>query len=408
MKTLASLTFVVFAFLLNSTQLQASQIDNERRYFAVQESLLRSRPLPAGTHDKVTIDAIEDLFETEASLTLGLNVLGALRAIGLERLELADQIRVVALEKRIRGFSLFEKRVAQNVLSAFSTLGKRELYELLRHPKLLKGVPEVSLDGLAQHPDLELLLSQPVYNELSAVQIQDLFYKTPELEKYKNGAYTNVPRLFMFCSHDRDYPCLMLLKDKDGNPVYLEDGKTLWSQPSLGLARSAKPFTVRSGYTPSGVYEVNGVMPAADQQTSFGKFRRLILEFIPRSQNEKSQTYLLPESHWDAKWWRDGVFARDIGRDLLRIHGTGKRSAWTSENHRPFAPTAGCVAQREGVYSEATYIDQRFILDRLMVAAGLEPTFENEAKIKALFYVVEVTNKKGAVELRLLNDIGIR
>ncbi|HEX4923905.1 MAG TPA: L,D-transpeptidase [Bdellovibrionales bacterium] len=394
--------------VLLAIPLHANQVLKEQRYHAVQAAVSAAQPLPPGQPDKILIDAIEDLIEDDGSLSMGLKALSALKQIDLSRLELADQIRAVALDKRIRGFSLNEARVARNVLEQLAMLDKRTLYELLKNPRLLKGVPALESEGLAAHPDLELLLNQPAYNELSPAQIQDLFFKTPELEKYKGGAYANVPRLFMFCSHERDYPCLMLLKDKDGKPVYLEDGKTLWSQPALGLARSAKPFTVRSGYTPSGIYEVNGVMPAADQQTSFGKFRRMILEFIPKSENELQQTYLLPSSHWEHKWWRDGVFARDIGRDLLRIHGTGKKNAWTSENHRPFAPTAGCVAQREGAYSEATYIDQRHILDRLMEASGLEKKFENEANIKALFYVVEVTNKKGAVDLRLLNDLGIR
>jgi hypothetical protein len=287
-------------------------------------------------------------------------------------------------------------------------LDKRTQYELYKRPGLLKDLPSISTESLKQDPDFDLLNVEPPYNELQPSQVQDLYFKRPELEKYKQGAYVEVPRLFMFCSHQRQYPCLKVLRDKNDKPVYLPDGKTLWSQPSLGLSKTGKPFSERSGYTPSGVYEINGVMPAADNQIVFGKFRRLILQFVPKSTEEINLTYLLSPSHWDQKWWHEGTLARDIGRDLLRMHGTGLKNLSPTSTYAPFVPTSGCVAQREANFLGVKYIDQRSLLDQLMKASNLEPTTANEVKIKGLLYVVEVTNKKGAVDLRLLNELGIR
>ncbi|MEQ1876626.1 MAG: hypothetical protein ABL958_08265 [Bdellovibrionia bacterium] len=403
-KILVLLLGVLFTF-----NTLADEVRDERRYFAIQERMAKSATLPDSIRDKIVVDALEDLSgEIPLDSQTARNILRATRALRLDSFALADQIRIVALETKLGGLSARNQSVAVRLRAYAKSLDRRATYELLKRPGLFKTLPAISTQAIDKFPDFSMLKAEPAYNELTAAQIQDLFYKTPDLEKYKNGAYMKVPRIYKFCSHVRPYACLMLMKDAAGNPVYLNDGRTLWSQPSLGYARSGRPFSERSGYTPSGVYEVNGVMPAADQQGVFGKYRRLVLEFVPKSREEVSYTYLLPASSWDQKWWVESKLARDLGRNLLRIHGTGKKNLDPFSTFKPFVATSGCIAQREATYNGVKYTDQRIILDTLMKASGLEAKFENETKIKALLYVVEVKNTKGAVDLRLLNELGLK
>src|SRR5690606_14102858 len=98
----------------------------------------------------------------------------------------------------------------------------------------------------------------------------------------------------------------------------------IWTNPALASSARGIPSYSRNGNTPAGILTIDSVMPSADQQLSFGKFRRMILNFIPKSKNEVLTKKLLPESSHQNGWWKPAVVARDVGRNLLRIHGTGK------------------------------------------------------------------------------------
>src|SRR5690606_6912066 len=172
---------------------------------------------------------------------------------------------------------------------------------------------------------------------------------------------------------------LMLLKDGHGN-IWRDDQGDIWHQPALAYSRHKKEYNQVNGNTPAGIHRIDGVMPKADQQRVFGKFRRLILNFIGPGENESYTKLLLPESSHNESWWLQASVARDIGRSALRIHGTGLRSK-KRKPYYPLVPTSGCIAQRENTYDRITYLDQRNLLDELMKASGLDPVFENEPHI---------------------------
>lgn len=212
------------------------------------------------------------------------------------------------------------------------------------------------------------------------------------------SSYQARPRLYVFCRHDRRYHCLMMMKDREGQVVRDQNGK-MWSLPVLALARGNRPYNEIGGYTPSGVYTIDGVMPYADQRLKYGKHRRLIMNFIPRSPEEQLLKAFLPESSQSYQWWEESVEARDLGRSELRIHGAGYKNFNPFSKHYPFVKTIGCIGMREGRYGSKVYNDQRILLDQLMRASGLQVSYENEAKIQALLYVVEINNRKGPVSL---------
>lgn len=210
--------------------------------------------------------------------------------------------------------------------------------------------------------------------------------------------------LYMFCREDRRYPCLFVMRDADGRLVQ-QRGKP-WSQASLGYSRHQKKFNEVNGNTPSGVFHINGVMPYADQQQAYGQFRRLILDFLPQSPSEKNIRDVLPTSSYKANWWQEAVIARNMGRALFRIHGTGN-PAPVDQPYYPFFATSGCVAQKEGVYNGVRYRDQRLLLDQLMLALDLQPVYANEIQIQGLLFVININDAQKAVQLEDLQALGI-
>lgn len=245
-----------------------------------------------------------------------------------------------------------------------------------------------------------------VFTPPSAAELRSLYEELPDIAHYANGAYAGKPRLFVFCRHNRRYPCLLTLKDKDDRPV--REGPALWTQPTLALSGYGRPYNQSQGNTPQGVQLVNGVMPTASEPYSYGKFRRMILEFPKKSANETEMKRLLPASVANAEWWKESYIARDVGRGELRIHGTGQRNNMPSLPYYPFIPTVGCLTQREMKYGETDYVDQRRVLDRVMKAQGLDPVYANEPSIKALVYVVDIDDKQAAVTADDLARLGIK
>ncbi len=242
------------------------------------------------------------------------------------------------------------------------------------------------------------------FQDKTPQELRDLFnYQIPS-DSFHNGAYAKTPKIFLFCRHLRAYPCLMLMKDTQDRPVRNSNGE-LWSQPALGLSAKNLDYANRSGNTPSGIHLINSVMPSADNPKAFGKFRRLILNWVPNSEGELLHRQLLPASARNANWWKEAVLARDIGRNLLRIHGTGRINKNPQSSYFPLTPTSGCISQRENTYRSVSYKDQRKLLDQLMLAEGLEAKYKNEPSIFGVLYLIEINSLKKAVTLAELQAL---
>lgn len=243
-------------------------------------------------------------------------------------------------------------------------------------------------------------------NPPSLGQIRDLLSNLPDARNFRNGEFYKKPVLFQFCRTHRDQTCLQVMKDGDGRWVRTSSGQ-IWSQGKLSLSRVGNEFNEFNGDTPAGIYALDGVMPEANGQEVYGRFRRLIMSFIPRSNGEMTIKSLLPRSHHSENWWKEAIIARDMGRDLFRIHGTLRRNDDKSTSYYPFYPTLGCVASKESTYDGVDYIDQRHLLDQLMTQQGLQPIFQNETRIRARFYVIEINGVRGPVTLQDLKAYGV-
>ncbi len=208
---------------------------------------------------------------------------------------------------------------------------------------------------------------------------------------------TNKLTVFAILSNDRTRIGRLLIRDESGKFVTKEFGH-IWSIPVLGLSSRGLPFHHTNGCTPAGIYTIDSVKPLADNQKAFGEFRRLIMNFINKSSDEAELRCFLPSTHHSLDWWKQSVVARNLGRSLLRIHGTGMKNRNPFGPHYPFVPTSGCLATKETSFLGLKKTqDQRLLLDTLMKAQGLDVLNENELKIHGLLYVVEFDDSLSAL-----------
>ncbi|MBC7692918.1 MAG: hypothetical protein H7222_14240 [Methylotenera sp.] len=355
-------------------------------------------------------------------LQLGLAQLSlAERIRALQILKGADNVKTRAYEKQtleLAGQLISSRSVTQGEVDQLLIVAPRLLQEssLRNDWSELYRLLEVSYPLWVQrfHATVDAPFVPP-----TAAQIHDLYFNQTSTLLYRDGLYDQKPKLFLFCRHSRQYPCLLVMKDKHGQPVFGPfdeiprfPGK-LWSQPRLALSKYGKHFDETNGYTPSGIYQIDGVMPEANDPYDFGKFRRVVLNFIEPSpetgplQNELNFQLLLPPSNWSLNGWRESIIARELGRNSFRLHGTGQKNSNRESTYYPFIPTSGCIAARENAYPEETYLDQRHLLDQLMLASELEPVWSNETEITALLYVIEINDFQSPVSLTDLLAYGI-
>lgn len=403
---------LILALTLTTSQVFASAQDvlNESLYYQYQKSILqpqkslnKSFQVFSQYEQTIFINALEDLIE-EGNPT----ALETLEQIDPFYYELSEQLRVYLLKLKARKIRTLPKEFSGQVANA---LKQREVDLKIIY---LLAAYEDHLERAGNRNLLEEAKKFPEYFELNkerrittASSLRDLFYRAPDLSSILNKKYQGGVKLYLFCRTNRLYPCMMLLKDAKDEPIRNADG-SLWTHKALASSKFGLPSYTRNGNTPTGVMTIDSVMPVADQQTSFGKFRRMILNFIPFSQGETTLLSVLPESAKNDEWWKPGTVARDIGRSDLRIHGSGKRNEDPNSTFWPFLQTSGCIAQRENTYGEITFADQRVLLDEIMTAMELEPTYANETKIKGLLYINEIDSDEAAVELSDLNAIGIQ
>lgn len=265
------------------------------------------------------------------------------------------------------------------------SLSKKEVFHLLNFLPFLKEKLRNRIEAL--YAD-ELAL----YNE--AVGAKALQAKAVQkLLEHPTGMLT----VFAFLHKDRTRPGVLVVRKKNGEFFTKKNGD-VWSIAILGLSSRELDFHHSNGCTPMGVYTLDSVMPEANNAFEFGKYRRLIVNFIPASEGESLLKQYLPEGHYRLQWWKQSVLGRELGRSLLRIHGTGRTNNNFFTPYYPFVPTSGCLATNEAsVLGMKEYHDQRLLLDVLMEAMGLPPSYENESKIHGLLYVVEFDDSLSAL-----------
>lgn len=345
---------------------------------------------------KLFVDAIWDLADEGDP-----SALSSLDKIDTYLFDLAEKLRIGILRLHYNRATILPDSLVQELNAHLQnpTADTRIVYLLAAYEEDLLKAGHTALIKLAKnHPQYtDISDDQDKKDDITVDMISDLFHKTPDVTTYMNGEYVKSVKIFNFCRTNRLYPCLMVMKDIHGEVVRNADG-SIWTNKSLASSKHGLPTYTKNGNTPTGIFTIDSVMPVADQQSSYGKFRRMILNFVPKSKNEALLRSLLPASSHNDDWWKSSVTARDIGRNLFRIHGTLKINNDPNVPYYPFVRTSGCIAQRENTYDGVKYQDQRDLLDSIMRAMDLRPTYENEVRIKGILYVVEIDDKDAPVE----------
>ncbi|OUR96628.1 hypothetical protein A9Q84_09800 [Halobacteriovorax marinus] len=202
-------------------------------------------------------------------------------------------------------------------------------------------------------------------------------------------------KLILFLRKDRSYKGRMVLIDQKGKII--SDAVGPWSLPALCKGRENKAFFMPNGQTPTGLYSINSVMPKADNTELFGEYRRLKLDFKSRENIEE----ILSDSLLEHPFWKSAVIASDLGRSLLRIHGTGLKNKKFYKKYHPFVTTSGCVSMRE----TSKFNDQRLLLNQLMKSMQLEETFLNEEEINGHLCIIELNDEKREVQLADIENL---
>jgi hypothetical protein len=269
-----------------------------------------------------------------------------------------------------------------------SNLSHQQIYHLFGFQKYLS---QEFLDRLKKTytNEFDIFSSAKKGEELRANEVQEIL-------NYKNYTLS----VFAIFNKDRSKPGRMFVRDGYGHFVHKENGE-VWSIPTLGVSGRGLPFNHSNGTTPCGVYSIDSVMPEANKNKEFGKFRRLIVNFLKQTPNEENIKQFLPRTHHKRTWWIPCIVGRDLGRSLLRIHGTGTINKNPFSSYFPMIPSSGCLTTTERSFMGIFHINhQRELLDTLMKAQGLPVSYENELKIQGILYVIEFNDTYQALEFK--------
>jgi hypothetical protein len=346
--------------------------------------------------DNIGLEALNNFIEDVDFSKM--NLTEKLRAVFLSYSRNTQSSRTENLIDRIN--YLIKKRSYRiNHSSTYTILNNENIFKEIFGPYTFKRIMFKNIAYDIFRRVFDTLKPNGTFRTKTKKEITDLAQFKIRPDSTNSSRYLKAPKLLMFCRKSRLFPCRFLMKDQNNQFVRDSTSGKIWNQPALGSSKYGKKSNVRNGNTPSGVYTINSVMPKPNKQKAYGKFRRTILNFIPKKKNEATLKSFLPLSAHDKDWWKEGVVARDVGRQYLRIHGTGKRNDNRVTPYYTHVRTSGCISQREKKYDDTTFKDQRGILDHLMKAQGLEPKYKNEPSIHALLYVIEIDSSPRSVQM---------
>lgn len=264
----------------------------------------------------------------------------------------------------------------------FNILSKKQIFQFFN---FIDFFPTTFKDELIKkyNQDFNLYLNSLKINSLKPDHLQKILnFKTHQLT------------VFALMNSDRKKSGRLLIRLMDGS--FLRDKKNnIWSIRTLGLSSRGLNFCHTNGSTPTGIYQINSVMPECNHQYEFGKNRRLKIHFIDDSQLME----YLPKESLEHHWWQQASIANTLGRSLFRIHGSGRVNKNPLSSFFPLVPSSGCLTTTERNFLGIWKIDdQRRLLDGLLEASLLDKSFTDELKIHGLLYVINFDGTYQALE----------
>ncbi len=204
---------------------------------------------------------------------------------------------------------------------------------------------------------------------------------------------------------DRNYPGIVIVKDKTGNFV-TDDSGNIFSVSQLARSITNLPSYLTNGNTPQGIFRLYGF--AVSKSPALGPTENLQLTMpyetsIQHFLKDSSITdtvwtaelykKLLPESLRDQYALYGTFYASQAGRTEVIAHGTTvDPDYYKGQTYYPYTPTQGCLCTKEiwsAVDGKRVISDQQKLADAVKKAGGAD----------GYLIVIEIDDQQKAVSL---------
>ncbi|HVZ98468.1 MAG TPA: hypothetical protein VG847_16415, partial [Chitinophagaceae bacterium] len=202
---------------------------------------------------------------------------------------------------------------------------------------------------------------------------------------------------------DRDYPGLVLIKDRYGNFITDSSGK-IFEIPQLARSITNLPFCLHYGNTPQGIYLMHGfqvsmanfIGPTANVQLSMPA--EVTIAAFLRNDNITDSVWspdyyksLLPETLQNFSPLYEAYYAGLCGRREIIAHGTTiDPSYYLHQPYYPLTPSEGCLCTKEIWNGKRAESDQQKLVNALLRAGGAD----------GYCIVIDIDDKKAPVTLK--------
>jgi hypothetical protein len=205
--------------------------------------------------------------------------------------------------------------------------------------------------------------------------------KPPLADLFSKSFLPNEMVLFSFQRSNRNFPGLVMVRNKDGQFVKIADGK-YFSVPQLARSCSNMPGYITNGNTPQGIFKVFGfdtskstfIGPTTNIQMVLPYEQSLdVSDSVTRSLGDNYR-FLLPASWKNYFPVFEAYYAGKAGRTEIISHGTTVNPEYyKNQTYYPLTPTQGCLCTKEiwsTVDGKRIESDQQKLVDAVKKAGG--------------------------------------
>ncbi len=274
-----------------------------------------------------------------------------------------------------------------------------------------------SQDSLTVETIEELMISKfsdqstdPILVRLSE-QLSEIKFSSPSF--IDNKFFTDILNrnflpgntiMYSFQRKDRDFPGLVVIRNKDG--IFVRDSAEIFNVPQLARSINNLPSYLTNGNTPQGIFRMKGfdvsmsmfIGPSPNVQLTMPGETSLINFFADSSiydtiWNKEFYAKLLPITLQNYSPLYHSYYAGLAGRSEIIAHGTAINPEYfKGKPYYPHTPSLGCLSTKEIWNGRRLESNQKKLINGLLKAGGAD----------GYCVVIELDDKKAAVTIEEL------
>jgi hypothetical protein len=274
-----------------------------------------------------------------------------------------------------------------------------------------------SQDSLTVETIEELMISKfsdqstdPILVRLSE-QLSEIKFSSPSF--IDNKFFTDILNrnflpgntiMYSFQRKDRDFPGLVVIRNKDG--IFVRDSAEIFNVPQLARSINNLPSYLTNGNTPQGIFRMKGfdvsmsmfIGPSPNVQLTMPGETSLINFFADSSiydtiWNKEFYAKLLPITLQNYSPLYHSYYAGLAGRSEIIAHGTAINPEYfKGKLYYPHTPSLGCLSTKEIWNGKRLESNQKKLINGLLKAGGAD----------GYCVVIELDDKKAAVTIEEL------